>query len=64
MGINNHKALRRTTYHKTGAIILHPLEEMTSEGPVKFYADAEEVISHLKKRGLPMILREVEEGKS
>ena len=54
----------KVAHHKTGAIVLHPLEEMTPEGPVKFYADAEEVISHLKKRGLPMILREVEEGKS
>src|SRR5712672_257110 len=28
------------------------------------YADAEAVLAHLKRRGIPMILREVAEGKS
>jgi hypothetical protein len=52
-------------HHKTGAIVPHPLEEKLPDGSiVKFYADAEEVLSHLKRRGLPMILREVEDGKS
>jgi hypothetical protein len=31
---------------------------------VNFYEDAEAVLSHLSRRGIPMILREVEEGKS
>jgi hypothetical protein len=31
---------------------------------VKFYGDAEAVLSHLSRRGMPMILRQVEEGKS
>ena len=31
---------------------------------VKFYADAEAILSHLSRRGLPMILREVEDGKA
>jgi hypothetical protein len=30
---------------------------------IKFYEDAEAVLSHLKKRGTPMILREVDEDK-
>lgn len=54
----------RIQHHKTGAIALHPLEERQSDGSiVKFYEDAENVLSHLKRRGLPMILREVDEGK-
>lgn len=52
-------------HHKTGAIINHPLEEKLDDGSVvKFYGDAEAVLSHLSRRGMPMILREVEEGKS
>jgi len=52
-------------HHKTGAIINHPLEEKLEDGSVvKFYADAEAVLSHLSRRGLPMILREVEDGKA
>jgi hypothetical protein len=52
-------------HHKTGAVVHHPLEEKLEDGSVvKFYADAEEVLSHLTRRGLPLILREVEEGKS
>jgi hypothetical protein len=31
---------------------------------VKFYEDAENVLSHLPRRGIPMILREVEDGKA
>ncbi len=54
----------RVQHHKTGAIVLHPLEEKLSDGTlVKFYEDAEAVLSHLKKRGTPMILREVDEDK-
>jgi hypothetical protein len=52
-------------HHKTGAVIQHPLEEKLADGTVvKFYADAEAVLSHLTRRGTPMILRDVEDGKS
>jgi hypothetical protein len=52
-------------HHKTGAVIEHPLEERLEDGTVvKFYEDAEEIISHLTRLGTPMILREVTEGKS
>jgi hypothetical protein len=52
-------------HHKTGAIVNHPLEERLEDGSlVKFYEDAESILSHLSRRGLPMILREVEEGKA
>jgi hypothetical protein len=50
-------------HHKTGAVIDHPLEEKQSDGTVvKFYEDAEAVLAALTRRGIPMILREVEEG--
>jgi hypothetical protein len=49
-------------HHKTGAVIWHPLEEKTDEGLVKFYDEAEAVLSHLPRRGVPMILRQVRPG--
>jgi hypothetical protein len=49
-------------HHKTGAVVWHPLEERTEAGVVKFYEAAEAVLSHLPRRGVPMILREVREG--
>lgn len=52
-------------HHKTGTVAPHPLEESQQDGTVvKFYADAEEVLAKLPRRGVPMILREVSEGKS
>lgn len=52
-------------HHKTGVTIDHPLEDTLADGTiVKFYADAEDILSHLKRRGTPMILREVADGKS
>lgn len=59
-GYRNGKPTIRIEHHKTGAIIDHPLE---SDG-VKFYAEAEEILAKLPKRGIPMILREIEDGKS
>jgi len=54
----------RIQHHKTKAIVLHPLEERLPDGTViKFYEDAEAILSHLKRRGTPMILREVAEDK-
>jgi len=50
----------RIEHHKTGEIVDHPLED----DDVKFYEEAEEVLSHLKRLGTPMILYEVEEGKA
>lgn len=59
------KATVQIEHHKTGAVIEHPLEEVLDDGSiVKFYEDAEEILSHLGRRGTPMILREVEDGKS
>jgi hypothetical protein len=49
-------------HHKTGAVVWHLLEEATDGGIVKFYEDAEAVLTQLPRRGLPMILREVRDG--
>jgi hypothetical protein len=47
----------RIVHHKTGAIVWHPLEETTSDGPVRFYQEAEAVLARLPRRGVPMILK-------
>jgi hypothetical protein len=55
----------RIEHHKTGAVIDHPLEEKLPDGTiVRFYEDAEAVLAKLTRRGIPMILREVEDGVS
>lgn len=55
----------RIEHHKTGVIVNHPLEERLDDGSVvRFYEDAEAVLAHLTRRGIPMILREIEDGKS
>jgi hypothetical protein len=62
----------RITHHKTGAVVLHPLEETVvgengQSERVLFYRDAEDVLAELPRRGIPMILHEVrdkvEDGK-
>ena len=53
----------RIAHHKTGTIAPHPLEERLTDGTViKFYADAEEVLAAVPRRGVSMILREISEG--
>src|SRR5690242_7711317 len=52
----------RIEHHKTGELVWHPLEEETEEGLVKFYEEAEEILSHLPKRGVPMILQKRPDG--
>lgn len=49
-------------HHKTGAVVWHPLEEETEAGVAKFYEDAEAILAGLPRRGVPMILREVQDG--
>lgn len=49
-------------HHKTGEVVWHPLEEVSAGKVTRFYEDAEGVLSHLPRRGLPMILREVKDG--
>ena len=45
----------RIFHHKTGAVVLHPLQD--SDGTL-FYGDAEEVLTQVPRRGIPMILHE------
>ncbi|MCD9110265.1 hypothetical protein [Bradyrhizobium japonicum] len=55
----------RIEHHKTGEIVDHPLEEVLEDGTVvKFYEEAEEALSHLKRLGVSMILYEFEKGKA
>jgi integrase len=64
-GYRNPKPTIRVEHHKTGEAVDHPLEETSQDGSVvRFYADAEEILAKLPRRGIPMILREVEDGKS
>jgi hypothetical protein len=46
----------RIFHHKTGAIVLHPLQDGDD---TLFYADAEGVLGQVPRRGIPMILHEV-----
>ncbi|WP_315772947.1 MULTISPECIES: hypothetical protein [unclassified Bradyrhizobium] len=47
-------------HHKTGAKIDHPLEDILDDGTaVQLYPEAEAVLAHLKRLGVPLILREV-----
>jgi hypothetical protein len=48
------KATIRIEHHKTGEIVDHPLE---ADG-IKFYEEAEDVPSHLRRLGIPMILHQ------
>jgi len=51
-------------HHKTGEKIDHPLETTLDDGSViHLYPEAEEVLSHLKRLGTPMILREMKTKK-
>jgi hypothetical protein len=52
----------RIEHHKNKALVWHPLEEAVDGEIVKFYAEAEEILSHLPKLGVPMIMRRIERG--
>ena len=52
----------RIEHHKTGALVWHPLEEEVDGETIKFYAEAEKIISHLPKLGIPMIMRQIQKG--
>jgi hypothetical protein len=49
----------RIVHHKTGAVVLHPLQD--SDGTA-FYAEAEAVLSKLPHRAVSMIARDVASG--
>ena len=52
----------RIEHHKNKSLVWHPLEETIDGETVKFYAEAEEILSHLPKVGIPMIMRKIEKG--
>jgi hypothetical protein len=52
----------RIEYHKTGEVVLHPLEEIDAAEIVQFYADAKAVIAQVPRRGVPMILKRLRDG--
>jgi peptidase E len=52
----------KINHHKTGGIVWHPLEEATEEGVIKFYADAEAVLTALPRHGVAMILKQRQDG--
>jgi hypothetical protein len=45
----------RVFHHKTGAVVLHPLQD--SDGTL-FYGDAEDILGKVPRRGVPVILHE------
>ena len=47
-------------HHKTGEQVWHPLEETINNVRTAFYVDAEAVLAKLPRRGIPMILRQVD----
>ena len=52
----------RIEHHKNKALVWHPLEETLDGEYVKFYAEAEDVLGHLPRLGVPMIMRRIEKG--
>lgn len=50
----------RIEHHKNKALVSHPLEESVDGDIVTFYAEAEDILSHLPKLGVPMIMRRIE----
>jgi hypothetical protein len=52
----------RIEHYKNKALVWHPLEEAVDGEIVKFYAEAEDILSHLPKLGVPMIMRRIERG--
>ncbi|MBR0713413.1 hypothetical protein [Bradyrhizobium liaoningense] len=43
-------------------MVWHPLEETLDGETVKFYAEAEDILGHLPKLGVPMIMRRIQRG--
>lgn len=61
IGWNDYRApaaptIIRVAHHKTGTVAPHPLETVIDGKVVKLYAEAEEILSHLPRLGVPMIL--------
>ena len=54
----------RIEHYKNKALVWHPLEQIIDGESVKFYAEAEDILSHLPKLGIPMIMRKIAKGEA
>jgi hypothetical protein len=52
----------RIEHHKTGAMVLHPLEDVVCGERVLFYAEAEEILSKVPRLGLGIVMRARADG--
>jgi hypothetical protein len=52
----------RIEHHKTGQMVLHPLEETIGDERVLFYSEAEEILSHVPQIGLGIVMRDRKAG--
>jgi hypothetical protein len=52
----------RIEHHKNKALVWHPLEDTVDGEIVKFYAEAEDILSRLPKLGIPMIMHRIAKG--
>ncbi|MGJ5000529.1 hypothetical protein ACQR10_04345 [Bradyrhizobium sp. HKCCYLRH2060] len=48
----------RIEHHKTGEMVLHPLEETTADGRTLFYEEAEAVLAKAPRLGLGIVMRD------
>jgi hypothetical protein len=47
----------RIEHHKTGEMVLHPLEETVGKVRTLFYEEAEEILAHVPRLGLGIVMR-------
>lgn len=47
----------RIEHHKTGEMVLHPLEEIDGSQKILFYEEAEEVLAMVPRKGLAIVVR-------
>jgi len=52
----------RVEHHKTRKMVLHPLEETQGSDGLLFYAEAEEILAKVPRRGIPIVLRQYQDG--
>jgi hypothetical protein len=58
----DHPTQIRIEHHKTGEMVLHPLEEIVGGVHTLFYEEAEEILSHLPRLGVGLIMRKTRAG--
>jgi hypothetical protein len=52
----------RIEHHKTGEMVLHPLEETVGKVRTLFYEEAEEILSKVPQLGLGIVMRRRRKG--